>query len=91
MVQPPGFAHPSKPYAVCHLHKAFYGLKQAPRAWFSKLTSHLLELAFVGSRSNSSLYILSTGPSLIFFLIYVDDIIVTGPDPATIQQLILSL
>ena len=80
MVQPPGFSHPSKPNAVCHLHRALYGLKQAPQAWFSKLTSRLLELAFVGSRLDYSLYILSTGPSLIFFLIYVDDIIVTSPD-----------
>jgi hypothetical protein len=47
-------------------------------------------LAFVGSRSDSSLYILSTRPSLIFFLIYVGNIIVTGLDPAAIQQLILS-
>jgi hypothetical protein len=91
MVQPPGFLHPSKPDHVCHLHKALYGLKQAPRAWFSKLTTRLLELGFVGSRSDSSLYIFSNGPNVIYFLIYVDDIIVTGPNAAAIDHLIISL
>uniref|UniRef100_A0A2N9HD82 Reverse transcriptase Ty1/copia-type domain-containing protein n=1 Tax=Fagus sylvatica TaxID=28930 RepID=A0A2N9HD82_FAGSY len=91
MVQPPGFIHPAFPDHVCHLKKALYGLKQAPRAWFSRLTSKLLEFGFVGSRSDSSLYILSTGSSLIYFLIYVDDIIVTGPSQPAIMQLIGSL
>ncbi len=91
MVQPPGFVHLSQLDHVCHLHKALYGLKQAPRAWFSQLTNRLLELGFVGSPSDTSLYILSTGPSPIYFLIYVDDIIVTGPDPMSVNRLISSL
>ena len=91
MVQPPGFIHPAFPDHVCHLKKALYCLKQAPWAWFSRPTSKLLELGFVGSRLDSSLYILSTGSSLIYFLIYVDDIIVTGPSQPAIMQLIGSL
>uniref|UniRef100_A0A2N9GPU0 Integrase catalytic domain-containing protein n=1 Tax=Fagus sylvatica TaxID=28930 RepID=A0A2N9GPU0_FAGSY len=91
MVQPPGFVHPSQPNHVCHLHKALYGLKQAPQAWFSRLTNRLLELGFVGSFSDTSQYILSTSPSPIYFLIYIDDIIVTGPNPMSINRLISSL
>ena len=89
MVQPPRFVHPSQPNHVCHLHKVLYGLKQAPQAWFSRLTNRLLELGFVGSPSDTSLYILSTGPSPIYFLIYVDDIIVTGPDPMSVNRILL--
>ena len=55
MVKPPGFLHPLKPDHVCHLHNALYRLKHAPRAWFSKLTTRLLELGFVCSQSDSSL------------------------------------
>ena len=91
MVQPPRFVHPSQPNHVCHLHKVLYGLKQAPQAWFSRLTNRLLELGFVGSLSDTSQYILSTSPSPIYFLIYVDDIIVTGPDPMSVNRLISSL
>jgi hypothetical protein len=45
----------------------------------------------VGSKSDTSLYILANGSTLMYFLIYVDDIIVTGPDPQAIFQLISSL
>ena len=91
MVQPPGFTHPSFPDHVCHLHKALYGLKQAPRAWFFRLTTKLLELGFMGSKADTSLYILATGSTLIYFLIYVDDIIVISPDSQAILRLICSL
>ena len=91
MVQPPGFNHPSFLDHVCNLHKALYGLKQAPKAWFSQLTTKLLELGFVGSKTDTSLYILATGSTLIYFLIYVYDIIVTSPDSQAILRLICSL
>uniref|UniRef100_A0A2N9FTY6 Reverse transcriptase Ty1/copia-type domain-containing protein n=1 Tax=Fagus sylvatica TaxID=28930 RepID=A0A2N9FTY6_FAGSY len=44
MTQPPGFQHPQFLNHVCKLQKAIYGLKQAPRAWFSRLSSRLLDL-----------------------------------------------
>lgn len=89
MVQPPGFNHSLFPDHVCHLRKVLYGLKQAPRAWFSQLTTKLLELGFVVSKADTSLYILANGSTLIYFLIYVDDIIVTGPDSQAILRFAL--
>ena len=55
MHQPPGYSHPSFPNHVCKLKKALYGLKQAPRAWFSRLSTRLIELGFHGSLSDTSL------------------------------------
>ncbi|KAF5199309.1 Retrovirus-related pol polyprotein from transposon tnt 1-94 [Thalictrum thalictroides] len=46
MTQPPGFIDPKYPHHVCRLHKAIYGLKQAPRAWFTRLSSFLLQCGF---------------------------------------------
>jgi hypothetical protein len=91
MVQPPGYVHPSFPDHVCHLKKSLCGLKQAPRAWFSCLSSQLLELGFVGSKSDTSLFIYGHGSSQIFILIYVDDILITGPNPLAIVALIRKL
>jgi hypothetical protein len=88
MTQPPGFAHPLFLDLVYHLRKAFYGLKQAPRAWFSLLKTRLLELGFLGSKSDTLLFIYNNGQSLIYFLIYVDDIIVTGLNTKAISPLI---
>jgi hypothetical protein len=91
MSQPPGFAHPKFPNAVCKLRKALYGLKQAPRAWFSRLSTRLHELGFHGSKSDSSLFILRNTTLVIYVLIYVDDIIITSPNRGAISQLIQDL
>ena len=55
MHQPPRYSYPSFPHHVCKLKKALYGLKQAPRAWFSWLSTRLIELGFHGSLSDTSL------------------------------------
>uniref|UniRef100_A0A2N9GH75 Reverse transcriptase Ty1/copia-type domain-containing protein n=1 Tax=Fagus sylvatica TaxID=28930 RepID=A0A2N9GH75_FAGSY len=91
MAQPPGYQHPSYPNHVCKLKKAIYGLKQAPRAWFSRLSSQLLQLGFHGSLSDSSLFIYKSKSFTMFILIYVDDIIITCSNPTEIDELLLLL
>ena len=91
MKQPPGFVHPQYPHHVCKLHKALYGLKQAPRAWFSRLSSKLLELGFHGSLSDTSLFISHQAKFHLYVLIYVDDIIITGSSSQAVDSLILAL
>ncbi|PKU65059.1 uncharacterized protein LOC110111181 [Dendrobium catenatum] len=91
MRQPPGFEDPQHPTAVCKLHKSLYGLKQAPRQWFQKFTNFLQSRGFRFSRSDPSLLIYNKSNVHIFLLIYVDDILVTGNDPAQIQLLLQDL
>ncbi|CAH9094843.1 unnamed protein product [Cuscuta epithymum] len=78
MRQPAGFVHPQFPTHLCRLRKAIYGLKQAPRAWFYRFSSFLLSHGFVCSRSDNSLFIFRRHSDVIYLLLYVDDIIVTG-------------
>lgn len=89
--QPIGFINPNFPHHVCRLNNAIYGLKQAPRAWFSKLSNRLLELGFTSSLSNSSLFIYKHASVTIFFLVYMDDIILTGSDTEAIGSVLNSL
>jgi hypothetical protein len=91
MRQPPGFEDARFPNYVCKLDKAIYGLKQAPRAWYSRLSSKLLSLGFVASKSDTSLFIYSKSNTVIFMLIYVDDIIVTGSSMEAISALLRDL
>uniref|UniRef100_A0A2N9F2C9 Reverse transcriptase Ty1/copia-type domain-containing protein n=1 Tax=Fagus sylvatica TaxID=28930 RepID=A0A2N9F2C9_FAGSY len=91
MSQPPGFNHPQFPSHVCKLQKAIYGLKQAPRAWFSKLSSRLLQLGFCGSLSDTSLFILKDASFTMYVLIYVDDIIITCSKATAIDDLLHQL
>lgn len=78
MQQPPGFVDSQHPTHVCKLHKAIYGLRQAPRAWHDALKNHILQYGFCMSLSDPSLFIYSRDGILAYFLIYVDDILVTG-------------
>ncbi|KAJ4769263.1 hypothetical protein LUZ62_053520 [Rhynchospora pubera] len=91
MTQPPGFSDHNFPHYVCKLNKAIYGLKQAPRAWFSKLKNFLLSHQFNCSQANNSLFILHKGNTLIYLLVYVDDILITGNDPSAVHALMQSL
>ena len=76
---------------VCKLHKSLYGLKQAPRAWFERFTFHLLHLGFTASVADSSLFIFCLANTIIYLLLYVDNIIVTGNDLAQVAHLIAAL
>lgn len=60
------------------LLRTLYGLKQSPQAWFSKLSSYLLQLGFFRPKSDSSMFIFINGNTMIILLIYVDDILVTA-------------
>lgn len=88
MSQPQGFTDSSKPDFVCKLHKSIYGLKQSPRAWFLKLTSALLSWGFSGSKADSSMFIYKSATHMLVFLVYVDDIIVTGSSSQLISELL---
>ena len=91
MSQPPGFEDPNK-QLVCKLHKAIYGLKQAPRAWFDKLKATLLRFQFRSSKCDPSLFVYTDSKNtVIYMLVYVDDIIVTRNNPIFIKSVVTKL
>ncbi|CAM8975452.1 unnamed protein product [Rhodiola kirilowii] len=91
MAQPPGFIDHARPAHVCLLKKALYGLKQAPHAWFTKLGSFLIHHGFQSCKSDTSLFIRHSGDSVLYILVYVDDLIITGSRSADITQFITLL
>ena len=62
--------------------------KQAPRAWFERFSTELLHLGFQASLSDSSLFIFRQGPLVVYLLVYVDDIVLTGNNPQFLSSLI---
>ncbi|RZB80750.1 N-terminal acetyltransferase B complex auxiliary subunit NAA25 isoform C [Glycine soja] len=86
MTQPAGFEVGGKSL-VCKLNKALYGLKQAPRQWFDRLRSTLIQIGFVGSKYDPSLFIYRHQQHIVYILVYADDIIITGSSNSLIQQL----
>nr|KYP52266.1 Retrovirus-related Pol polyprotein from transposon TNT 1-94 [Cajanus cajan] len=90
MSQPLGFESSDK-NLVCKLHKEIYGLKQAPRAWFDKLKATLFQLNFQISKCDPSLFVYSHDNNVIYILVYVDDIIITGNNSSILQNIISQL
>ena len=76
--QPQGFEIHDRESHVCRLKKALYGLKQAPRAWYGRMDSFLMSLGFTKSKADSNLYYKVEGDRPMLFLLYVDDLFLTG-------------
>lgn len=91
MEQPPGFVSSHYPNHVCKLSKALYGLKQAPRAWFQRLSTFLLTYGFTCSRADTSLFVLRKDGHIMYLLVYVDDLILTGNDESIITTFVSHL
>ena len=91
MQQPPGYIDSNRPHHVYKLQKYLYGLKQAPKAWFDRFTSQLLHVGFIASLVDSSLFIYHFSHTIIYLLVYVDDIIITGNSSTHISNLIQAL
>ena len=91
MAQPPGMKDQQHPQYVCKLHKVIYGLRQAPRAWHDALKSFTTSHGFHTSQNDPSLFIYASGSILAYFLVYVDDLLLTGNDANFLTSFITSL
>ena len=91
MKQPPGYESKEHLDYVCLLHKAIYGLKQAPTAWFDKFSSYLLEFGFICNASDPSLFLYNRGSDVMYLLLYVDDMMLTGSNKNLVDKLLQSL
>lgn len=85
MAQPQGFLDKDHPSHVCKLTKAIYGLKQAPRAWYQELRTFLLHSGFRNSHADTSLFVLHSNGHLLYLLVYVDDLIITGDSTSLVD------
>jgi hypothetical protein len=90
MTMPPGFAVKGEP-RVCKLTKSLYGLKQASRNWFSKFSTALVDLGFIQSKADYSLFTRVKCDSYIALLIYVDDVAITSNDAKAISEFVIQL
>ncbi|KAL2239212.1 UNVERIFIED_CONTAM: Retrovirus-related Pol polyprotein from transposon RE2 [Sesamum indicum] len=74
------------PHLVCKLTRSLYGLKQASRQWNVEFTSRLTSYGFRQSVHDHCLFIKDTPSGPMVLLVYVDDILLTGPSISTIQD-----
>nr|KYP40128.1 Retrovirus-related Pol polyprotein from transposon TNT 1-94 [Cajanus cajan] len=88
MEQPPGFVAQGESGLVCKLRRSLYGLKQSPRTWFGKFSHVVQDFGLKRSEADHSVFYCHTSPGrCVYLIVYVDDIVITGNDVATISQL----
>ena len=86
MLQPEGFKE--KGNLVCRLTKSLYGLKQAPRCWYKRFDSFIIGLRYSRLSSDPCTYYKRFGDNdFIILLLYVDDMLVVGPNKDRVQEL----
>ena len=85
MLPPPGYFKEGN-NKVLRLKKSFYGLKQAPRQWNQKLSEALFEAKFEQSKNDHSLFIRKQGDTVLYLLVYVDDLVITGNSVTEIEK-----
>ena len=86
MKLPPGVIVP-KSNVVCRLQRSLYGLRQAGRQWYAKLSLFLLNNGYVLSVADHSLFLKTHANHITAFLVYVDDIVLTGNNPEEITNI----
>lgn len=89
--KPPGIETSHAANLVCKLHKALYGINQAPRAWFDKLYGPLKQFGFISAKFDEFLFIKISSQCSIYFLVYVDGILIIANDQHAINSLIHNL
>ena len=66
---------------VCKLRRSLYGLKQAGREWAQLLSSFLVSWGFVRSTIDVCLYTYEKDGTVLWALVYVDDILLADNCP----------
>lgn len=74
------------PGQVCKLNRSLYGLKQASREWNLEFTSKLIQYGFHQSPHDFCLFTKGSGSTFLALLVYVDDMLLTGPSEVEIQK-----
>lgn len=85
---PSGCEAASTSNKVCKLQKSLYGLKQSSRTWFERLTRVDKKEGFTQCHSDHTMFVKhSLEGKITLFIVYVDDIVITGDDHNQIDHL----
>ena len=77
---PPSYSTYGNTDLACKLKKSLNGMKQSPRAWFGRFRLTVKKYGEVQSNTNHSIFLKMKNGNIVFLIIYVDDMIVTGDD-----------
>ena len=85
MEPPEGLLKPEDGDKVCRLLLGLYGLKQAGRKWQKKMTKDLVDLGFVVSKVDSSVFIRKREKDTMVVPVSTDDMTLAGSSQETVE------
>lgn len=91
MIQPEGFVDLTNAGKICKLKKSIYGLKQASRSWNIRFDEAVKGFGFHQNKEESCVYKKESGSSVVFLILYVDDILLIGNDIPLLESVKTSL
>ncbi|CAM8879912.1 unnamed protein product [Rhodiola kirilowii] len=92
MRQPEGFCIGDPEKKVCLLKRSLYGIKQSPRLWYRRFDEFMFKCGFKRSDYDWCIYYRHVqGESVIYLLLYVDDMLIVSHDVAAINDLKVQL
>src|SRR4051812_37375628 len=80
MIQPEGFVDPENASKVCKLQKSIYGLKKASRSLNIRFKEVVKSFGFIENEKEPCVFKKFSGSSIVFLILYVDDILLIGND-----------
>lgn len=72
---------------VYKLQRSLYGLAQSPVLWHDTIDGVLVVVGFNPTQSDPCVYTRGSGDTLVLLTLYVDDILISGKDPALVNKL----
>ena len=91
MIQPEGFVDPTNTGNICKLQKFIYGLKQASQSWNIRFDEVVKGFDFIKNEEEACVYKKESGSSVVFLILYVDDILLIGNDIPMLESVKTSL
>lgn len=82
--QPPGYSDGTD--RVYKLYKSLYGLQESPRQWYECLHEFLTETDFTRNNYDYCLYSKLVNGTIIYILVYVDDILICCKNKQVINE-----
>ena len=84
MTQPEGFIFGSG-NKVCKLQRSIYVLKQTSKSWNIRFDETIKEFSFSQNLDEPCLYKKTNGSAVVFLVLYVDDILLSGNDVSLVK------
>ena len=91
MMHPEGFVDLKNVGKVCKLQKSIYGLKQASWSWNICFDEVVKGFGFIKNEEEACVYKKVSGSSVVFLILYVDDILLIGNNIPMLESVKTSL